>query len=832
MLLIFKKVLFLVGLTLYIICTHSQTVTSTRNGVWTDPATWVGGIVPTSVTATQTIINHEVELPETTTVSVFRVVVNGKLTLKSSATLDVLDDGISGSPDLQVFGTFVMEDGSFCNGTSSINTRFEAGSFYFHQQGPLGFIPYATWDRNSTFIINGFKASGYINIAHSDSWKQTFGIVVYNCPEQSGFVDLNGYLRNIQGDFTIVHTRNQALRLSTTQNPVISIGGNLKIEGPSQVWMSTNGNSATVNVQGDFIYTSTALCYLTTRGRISVSIGGNLNINTPSVIRMTSLSSDSVGIREASININEGLSIIAGVIAAPPSGNGKGVITFNGLGLQPVISGSNGESFLGNLDFVIESNATVNLGNSVLSNTSGSLIVKGTLQVGSSDPLGAVQLTNKGNIHISGARTFEPGSAVEYNGTNQQYIGDGHPASSAVHLICNNSSTVTMLQDVSVNDFSVQKGSFLTGMFTLNVDGDFHLDPSATITAPLIRLTGNQDQNIFASGNRLTNLTINKTGGAVVTLTSPLILDGLLQIESENIDFRSNGFLTLASSSDNAGGTASVGALPSGSAILGEVTVERFMSGEGRIYRYISSAVTDATVADLMDDFPITGRFADPSSGPGINSSVPSFYHYDESVGGLQEGWRPYPVIGSANANLLQQGRGYAAFIRNGTGSTIWDVTGILNQGEIQLPVAFTPNGAPSNGWNLVGNPYACTIDWDINGSTGWTKQNISHVISIRDNGGGSGMFRYWDGDINYSDIPNGHIASGQSIWVRATGTNPSLIIREGVKAPNSAAFYREETPLIPSFAVIVRKDSLSDKAFFKVRQGATSGLDDWDAVK
>src|SRR5690606_18698576 len=115
------------------------------------------------------------------------------------------------------------------------------GSKYVHKQGPLGFIPYATWHEQSTFEIAGFRSQGYINIAHSDSWKQQFGHVIYNCPEQStAFVDLNGYLRNISGDFIVMSTNGQALRLSTTQGPVINIGGHFIVEGASRIWLSTS----------------------------------------------------------------------------------------------------------------------------------------------------------------------------------------------------------------------------------------------------------------------------------------------------------------------------------------------------------------------------------------------------------------------------------------------------------------------------------------------------------------------------------------------------------------------------------------------------------------
>ena len=348
MLLIIKKVIFLVGLTLYITSAHSQTVTSTRNGVWNDPTIWSSGFVPTSVNATGIVIDHEVELPAMFVVSAYYMIVNGKLTLKGSSQLTILADAQPLILDLTISGTLVIEDGAVLNGTSTTNTAFIAGSAYIHQQGPLGFIPYATWDVSSTFTINGFRDSGYINIAHSDSWKQSFGNVIYYCPQQTIFVvDLNGYLRNIKGDFTIKSTNNKTLRLSTTQSPIINIGGSLITEGPSEVWFSTNGTSTVVNIQKDFKYTSTSggPSYLTTRGIISLNILGNLEWNSPGPMRMASSSADSLGMRRAIVNVSGDLAISAGVMIAPPLGSGSGRIAFKGTSVQKVSTSPTGSSF-------------------------------------------------------------------------------------------------------------------------------------------------------------------------------------------------------------------------------------------------------------------------------------------------------------------------------------------------------------------------------------------------------------------------------------------------------------------------------------------------------
>ncbi|HEX6890752.1 MAG TPA: hypothetical protein VF141_08665, partial [Chryseolinea sp.] len=684
MLLIIKKVVFLVGLTLYITSAHSQTVTSTRNGVWSDPATWSSGVVPTSVNATGIVIDHEVELPTLYVVAVVNLIINNKLTLRGSSQLDILPD-VFPSPDLSVLGTLVKEEGALLNGTSTGNTTFASGSTYIHQQGPLGFIPYATWDKSSTFIINGFKDSGYINIAHSDSWKQIFGNVVYDCPQQSIFVvDLNGYLRNIAGDFVIKSTNNKTLRLSTTQNPSINIGGSLLVEGASELWFSTNGTSTVVNVQEDFVYTSTSSgpTYLTTRGMITVNVSGSLEWRSPGPLRMASSSADSLGLRRAVLNLKGNLTLGPGVFIAPPLGSGIGKIVFNGSAIQSVNASSTGSSFQGNLDYTVESTSIVDLGTSALSNTTGSLKVAGTLRVGSSDPLGAIQLANKGNILVSGTRYYEPGSTIVYAGTSPQWIGNGHPVDAGVNVIIDNPTTTTLLQDLLCSDLHISSGTFSGGPHTVSVHGDARANALTVLDIESIRLEGSGDQSVAFENIVVNNIAINKSLG-FVSFIEPFKLRGLLEVESNNTRVESNGNLTLLSTADDGSGSARVGPLPNGSEIIGDVTVQRFMSAEGRIFRYISSPVKEASVASLMDDFAITGKFADPTTGSGVNSQAPSFYYYDESGGSLQSGWKPYPTVGLAKDNPLEPGRGYCVLLRQWATPIVWDVVGTLNQGDI-----------------------------------------------------------------------------------------------------------------------------------------------------
>ncbi len=430
-------------------------------------------------------------------------------------------------------------------------------------------------------------------------------------------------------------------------------------------------------------------------------------------------------------------------------------------------------------------------------------------------------ITMRGNTWADNSGNFIAGSgSVKFSG-NTTIFGSSVAFFSNVQLTSGNSLTLGRNTNFSGNvDFQA----------TSNFDPSIY-----TVT-----LNGTTLQTISANGANFFNLDISKTSGNV-QLTSNTGLTGLFRFATptKNCTLQSNGFLTLVSASDAAGsGTAQIYRLLSGNTVTGDVTVQRYMSGEGRIYRYLSSPVTNATVASWQDDFPITGRFTGHSNSTGlvcgmnIKPNVPSLFYYNEATpGDVEAGYIAYPTSGTAATNSLQVGKGYAAFVRNCDAPTVVDVTGPINQGTITFPVTYTNNGdATADGYNLIGNPFPCSIDWDL---SGWTKTRISPVISIRDNGN-AGMMLYWDGTAG--GIANGHIAPGQAFWVRATAAAPILRVTENAKstAPNqSAEFYRKpQTEAVDFLTISLSDGKIKDKAFVKLRSQSEDTLDDWDAPK
>jgi len=725
-----------------VLCCYAQS-TTVQSGTWSSPSTWSGGIVPDASTGSITIL-HDVAIPADTSMMLDELAINAVLTIEPRATV-TLRHKPGASPDLvlssgrlHVYGRLVCQDSALIFGATATNLFFQDGSTYEHQYyNSASAPPLATWDKNSTIALTGFRSSRSLN---SSGWSQSFGNLLYDCPNQqsSSFIEMLGNVNAVRGNFTVRNTNGGVLRitLDRTALTTINIGGNLVIEGNSEVWLSRAGHTQVI-VGGNFEYKSTATpsSYITTTGTSELRVAGDVLINSPGILRFASS-----GGGHGTLSTMGNFTLTRGTLAVLPVGDGKIVL--------------NGNSKTFSAATAIAAGIDIELGNSSRVSISSSLTTGGGL-------------------------ILRSGSELQFPNAD------------------------------------------------LSFGGNILLEPNASIKANTSRviLNGQGNQSINLAGDTLHHLTLNKPGGTSVIFSGATRLRGRLSISSSGTTLQSGGNLALLSASDDGLQDASVGKIPAGSSIQGPVTVQRFMKGEGRIYRYISSPVVGATIDSLQDDFPVTGTFDDPSTGPGINSNNPSMFMYDELLDGAQ-GWIAYPTEGLARDHELKTGVGYSAFIRQASLPTTWDVTGVLHQGEIDIPVSYHDSDDNANdGWNLVGNPFASAIDWDID--EGWEKTNVLPGIVLRDNGGR--RFLYWDGEVG--SLGNGRIASGQSFWVRTNSINPALSINESAKTELQAPFYRADRQ--PDFVELtVAGNGNYDQSYLRLRSGAHKGLDGFDIVK
>ena len=350
--------------------------------------------------------------------------------------------------------------------------------------------------------------------------------------------------------------------------------------------------------------------------------------------------------------------------------------------------------------------------------------------------------------------------------------------------------------------------------------------PSLTVTS--VSLTVNNAFTVNATGTSA-NPTITGTGSVNLSPGS------ILNIGSGNVLYTTlTGKLTLKS---DATGSASVGQISSTSiagASADSVHVERFITGGTghRGYYLMSSPVYAATVGsnNVYDlHYLIYGGMYLTGATGFDKASNSSLYLYREDqvpVSSFTSGnfWGistfnntnayDYNMTGDGGASIfnLPVGNGYEVFFRgNRAGGTVAAETltsfttaptvtlvasGTLNAGQITVHDWFTPASANLSytstiansavrGFNLVGNPYASSIDWETFNTTSSTTGIYGVSIS-------NTVYEYNILTHNYDTYQVGGgftndgtrtIVSGQGFFVLATATSPQLIFNESAKS-------------------------------------------------
>ncbi|HEY9046420.1 MAG TPA: PA14 domain-containing protein [Ohtaekwangia sp.] len=323
------------------------------------------------------------------------------------------------------------------------------------------------------------------------------------------------------------------------------------------------------------------------------------------------------------------------------------------------------------------------------------------------------------------------------------------------------------------------------------------------------------------TADSLQNITLSSGGGAQFHLQSPVKVKGLITLTKGELNCHDNN-LTLVSDKN---GSARIGPLLAGAKITGTITYQRYMEGEGRIYRYIASPIKAMSVADMQQYIPVTGPFTGHSTGDGINGTAASLFYYNEPEGG----WLGFPAEGGSNTDTLRVGKGYSIFVREGTNTTTWQTTGVPHQGSYTFPLTGGTLGQ-DNGWNLLGNPYPSPIQWTGAADTRWSIfQNVSNTVYIRENFGTEYRWRVWNGTTG--NLANGIIAPGQSFWVQTTSSAPAITITENAKYTADASFYREE----PSEAIAISLSNgiFTDETYIQLGHSASDRYNkNEDAVK
>lgn len=510
---------------------------------------------------------------------------------------------------------------------------------------------------------------------------------------------------------------------------------------------------------------------------------------------------------------------------------------------------------------------------SVLTNstTANSLLTAG-LTVGNSSgtPAATLQLTGASSLpsfspYITNTITFNnPGATVEYSGASQTVYTD--------NAVANLSNTISYY---SIKFSGTGVKTALSG--NLNVAGDFTNTMandacncnSVSLSAPTVNFNGTTQNLYGGGGNGTTFYTVNFSNSGTKTMQS-----GVFNLASTGVLTMSGSSTTLAAGSgiftllSDASSTATVAAIPSGCSITGTVNAQRYISGT-RGWRFLSSPVntgtTDASgnticsIKYLKNALYISGQTGttggfDWAGNPSIflyrEDNTPNYGTFTNTnfrgIGGLTTD-PSYPVVLESGSYSIPQANGYQVFIRGdrntpgtsqaaqkNTAYTFSSVTvsasGSVNQGQITFRSWYTPTksslsylnlSSTLKGYNLVGNPYASSINWDLYNTS-------SSTSGIYVSGVSKTIYTYNFINKNYGVYTAGTggagtnggsnvIASGQAFFVVATSATSTLTFNESAKTTSSFSGMNKllsteplEQTIIPSLRLQMKKDSIN----------------------
>ena len=453
---------------------------------------------------------------------------------------------------------------------------------------------------------------------------------------------------------------------------------------------------------------------------------------------------------------------------------------------------------------------------SALKVLTGNISIYGSLNIGTST-LSAVNGTNNYKINLKGnwtnsAGAFIPGSGtVSLIGTNQT-ITD-HDTAAFYNLSVSSTSTTTLMSTTHVGHTLTIQGNLMvdnTANPTIFLDGKWLKSGHFTPAQGKVVLQGPSVQFISGGGS-FYDLTINNSSGVGMPSGADTV-EHYLDVQAGTLTTGDRLVLT-----SNASTTANVGPLVGGASVSGMVTVQRYHVMPVNGWINICSPVSGQTLADWDDDFITTGF-------PG--SDYPTYFFdnirsYDET----QAGFRDNGLLDATDiSDSIHKGEGFQIFTEAGVKHI--DVKGSLYQGNINLPVSFTDSGSPDDdGWNLVANPYASTIDWDD--VSHWTKTNINDAIYVWD-----ATLQQYTSYISGAGTNGGSslIPSSQSFWVKANAASPALTVTELAKTTSSGTYRDNNTPL---FSLRVTGNGFHDEAVIRFNQESTNNFDSqFDAMK
>lgn len=376
------------------------------------------------------------------------------------------------------------------------------------------------------------------------------------------------------------------------------------------------------------------------------------------------------------------------------------------------------------------------------------------------------------------------GEQVVYNGSGNTVTVSGLTAGTTYWfkvLEYNNTETNTLYHSSDTTDNPVNLATLGTATWVgtttdWTTDGNWSPSSAPTAQQSVVISTGQTDYPVLSSSFSVDNMVIE--AGANITIAD----GGQLNITRD---------LLLES--------------PSSSGASGALVIP----GTGTI------SVGGTSTMQRYNPTPLSRHLLSFPTSPNINVFAGYYvYAYDEPT----LGWSG---LGTVSSIAVMQG------LNVWDGPNMLTFTGTFNNGNQSINVTNNSPGDGSYGWNLVGNPYPSTIDWDA--ASGWTLNNIDATAYYYN---GSSYATFNSGTGTGTGGGTRYIAAGQGFFVHASA-NGSLGVSNAVRVAETQNLLKSLATNKQLIRIETSGNTLKSDAALVFYSDATNDFDaSYDAFK